>query len=187
MGSKSKIGKRRQVDFSSGVKMLSEMADAKQLEYTKQFTQNLASMRVRLEAYEDILIEKLGETETSLQERVMLRVEKNLGYEPVTTPVQKGSVVRIKIKEEVLGKESPETPMNHQYVCVGHNQIHECVDTLVLGAQIGETRDVTLPDPKDETIQRKITVFVSKIFKGEESQNETQAEPVQETPQAAQN
>lgn len=189
MGSKSKIGKRRQVDFSSGIKMLSELSDQKQLQYTKEFTTNLASIKVRMEALEDILIDKLGITEALIEDHIMLRVEKNFGYKEVDTEVKKGSIVRLKIKEEIVGKESPDTPMDNQYICVGHNQIHAAIDTLVIGAKAGDTRDVTLPDPKDAAVQRKLTVSVTKVFKGEEAKYETpeSVPETQETPQAAQN
>ena len=187
MGTKSKVKRPRQVDFASGMRMLSDMSDQKVLEYTKQFTSNLASFKVRMEALEDLLIEKLGETQDSFQERVMLRVEKNFGYEPVDTEVKKGSIVRLKIKEEELGKESNDTPMDNQYICVGHNQLDKTghIDTLVVGAKAGETRDITLPDPNNETVQRKLTVIISKVFKGEEAKYET-SEVVEEV-QKAQN
>lgn len=186
MGTKSKGGRGRQVDFTGAVKMLSEMADTKQLDYTKQFTTTLSAIKLRMETLEDLLIEKLNETQDSFNERVMLRVEKNYGYVTVDTPVKKGSMVRIKVKEEVLGKESPDAEMETQYICVGHNQLHSSIDTLIVGAVVGETRDIILPDPKNATVQRKLTVLVSKVFKGEESKYET-AETVQETPKAAQN
>ena len=187
MGSKSKNKRPRQVDFASGMRMLSDMSDQKVLQYTKEFTSNLASIKVRIEALEDLIIEKLGETQDSFQERVMLRVEKNFGYEPVDTEIKKGSIVRLKIKEEEVGKESDSNPMDNQYICVGHNQLDKTghIDDLVVGARAGETRNVTLPDPKDANIQRKITVLISKVFKGEEAKYETKTEEVTTEPKQA--
>lgn len=180
MGTKSK-GKARQVDFSGGMKMLSEMMDRKFIENTRHFTQSVSSLRVRLEAIEDLVMEKFGETEASLTERTLLRIEKMQGFEEVTTPVQKGSVIRIKLKEEVVGKESESTPLQDAFMAVGHNQINAAIDTLAIGAVAGQTLDVTLPDPDDSNIQRKITFTVMKVFKGDET-NETQVVQEEQAP-----
>lgn len=180
MGSKSKGKKRRDVDFSSGIRILSDMMDQKQLEYTKNFTSTLGSMKLRVQVLEELLKEKFGETEESLQERTFLKIESEQGFQQVDTEVVKGSVLRVKVKEEEVGKESPTNPMQDAYMCVGHNQINAAVDTLVIGAKPGETRDVTLPDPKNVEVQRKITITVLKIFKGEESVNETQENQAEE-------
>lgn len=175
MGTKSK-GKRRTVDFMGGMKMLSEMQDAKVLEYTKNFTQALSALKVRLDVAEDLLKEKLGETEESLNQRAMLVVEKSQGFVEVDNDVLKGSVIRIKAKEEAVGSESPTTQMQDAYIVVGKGQVHPSVDTLVVGAKLGETRDVIVDDPKDSTKKFRITVQVMKVFKGEESSSESQAE-----------
>lgn len=173
---KSKKQKPRQVDFSSGMRILSQSMDEKFLQNTQHFTKGLASMRVRLETLEDLLIEKLGETEASIQERVLLRIEKMQGFEPVDTPVKLGSVVRIKVKEEAVGSESPTNPMSDQFMAVGHNQINAALDELLIGATIGETRNVTLPDPNNVAVQRKITATVIRIFRGDEVSNESKSE-----------
>lgn len=175
MGSKSKKGTKRQMNFSDSLKYLSDLQDQKHLEYTKHFTQTLASLKVRIEAVEEVLIEKLGETDETLKNRLLTRVERAQGFQEVTTPVQKGSIIRVKVKEEVIGSESDSTPMQDAFMCVGHNQINANLDALLLGALTGETRDITLPDPSSVAIQRKLTATVVKIFKGEESLNEAQA------------
>lgn len=176
MGSKSKGTKRRSVDFSSGMKMLSEMMDTKFMQNSKHFTQGLSTMKVRLEALEDILMEKFGETEASMSERVLLRIEKMQGFQQVDTPVQKGSVIRIKVKEEAVGSESPTSALQDAFMAVGHNQINAALDELLVGAVTGETREVTLPDPENASLQRKITATVVRIFKGDEAANETKTE-----------
>lgn len=183
MGSKSKKGGKRQVDFSSGIKILSEMMDEKFLQNSQHFTKGLSTMKVRLEALEDLLMEKFGETEASLQERIFTRIEKMQGFQAVETPVQKGSVIRIKVKEEVIGSESPTNPMTDAFMAVGHNQINAALDTLLVGAIVGETRDVTLPDPNNVAIQRKLTATIIRIFKGDEVANEPKPEtaPVENT------
>lgn len=173
-------GKPRQMNFSDSLKYLSDMMDQKQVEYSKHFAQALSSMRVRLEALEDVIMEKNGETEASLNERVLLRVAKMQGFQEVDTPVQKGSVVRLKIKEEVIGSESPTTPMQDAFMAVGHNQINAAIDEKIIGATVGQTLDITLPDPQNAAVQRKITFIVMKVFKGDEVKDETQ---VQATPE----
>lgn len=183
MGSKSKKGQRRQVDFASGMRILSDSMDEKFLQNSQHFTKGLATMKVRLEALEDLLMEKLGETEASLQERTLTRVEKMQGFQQVNTPVQKGSVIRIKVKEEEVGKESPTTPMQDAFMAVGHNQIHAALDELLLGANAGETKEVIVPDSKNVAVQVKITATVIRVFKGDEVANESKSEtaPVENT------
>lgn len=182
MGSKSK-GKKRSIDFSSGLKMLSESMDQKFLTNTQHFTQALSSLRVRVEVLEDLLMEKFGETEDSLSERVLLRIEKMQGFVPVETPVEDGSIIRIKVKEELVGSESPDTPQENAFMIVGAKQINPSLDELLIGAVVGEIRNVTLPDPKDSTKSRKITATVCRVFKGNKV-NETPAQ--EEAPKAAQ-
>ena len=173
MGTQSKR-KPRQLNFSDAIKTLSEMMDQKFIQNTQHFTQSLASMRVRLEALEDVIMEKLGETEESLKERVLERVARMQGFQEVSTPVQKGSVVRLKIKEEEVGKETPTTPWQDAFMVVGHNQINTAIDTDIVGTKLGETKTLTLPDPENANVQRRITYFVAKVFQGDESSNETQ-------------
>jgi len=180
MGSKSKK-KKQQMNFSDAVKYLSDLQDQKHLEYTKHFTQTLSTMKVRLEALEDVVLEKLGETEDSIKERMMLRVEKMQGFNESTNDVLTGSVIRIKVKEEIVGQESPTNPMQDAYMVVGSNQINPAIDIAVLGAKLGETKELILDDPTNAEIKRKVTVTVLKIFKGEETKNETKTEAVQET------
>lgn len=184
MGSKSK-GKRQQMNFSDAVRYLSDLQDQKQLQYTKDFTQTLSTMKLRLEALEDILLEKLNETEDSLKERVFTRIEKNQGFVPVDTDIQMGSILRIQVKEEVVGQESPTNPMQDAFMVVGRNQVNPAVDTLVIGAKLGETRDVVLDDPTNAEIKRKLTVTILKVFRGEESINETKTNENQQIEQAA--
>jgi len=177
MGNKSKAGKRRTVDFASGMQILSQMMDEKFMQNSKHFTQGLSTMKIRLEVLEDLLMEKLGETEASIAERALLRIEKMQGFEVVNTPVKKGSVIRIRLKEEVVGNESPTAPMQDAFMAVGHNQINAALDELVIGATVGETRDITLPDPDNAAVQRKLTVILMRIFKGDETLNENQEAP----------
>jgi hypothetical protein len=186
MGSKSK-GKHRPVDFSSGIKMLSDMQDRKQLEYTNNFTTTLSALKTRMEALEQILIDKLGLTEEAINDQVLLKVERNYGFQEVENDVKKGSNILIKVKEEIVGKESDTTPMDNQYIQVGANQLTKGgeIDNLVIGAKKGETRTVVVPNPNN-TDQRKLTVTVVKVFKGNEAQYET-PEVVPEEPQAASN
>lgn len=175
MGTKSK-SKRRTVDFSSGMKIISEMADQKVVEYTKHFTQALSAMKVRLDVTEDLLKEKLGETEESLNQRAMLLVERTQGFVEVDNDVLSGSIIRIKAKEEEVGKESTTTRLEDAYIVVGRGQVHPAVDTLVLGAKVGETRYIIVPDNQDPSKQVRITIQVMKVFKGEESNSEAQTE-----------
>lgn len=185
MGTKSK-GKRRSVDFSGGMKMLSEMSDQKVLEYTKNFTGALSALKVRLDVVEDLLKEKFGETEQSLNERAMLVVEKNQGFVESDNDVLQGSVLRLKAKEEIVGQETPTTRWEDAYIVVGRGQVHPSVDALVIGAKLGETRDVIVDDPKDSTKKYRLTIQVMKIFKGEEATSEAQAEQTTQNQAAAQ-
>ena len=177
MGTKSK-GKRRSVDFSGGMKMLSESMDQKLLQNTHHFTQALSALKVRLDVAEDLLKDKLGETDESLNQRAMLVVEKSQGFVEIDSDVLLGSVIRIKVKEEVVGSESPTTHMEDAYIVVGKGQVHSSVDTLVIGAKLGETRDVIVDDPKDSTKKYRITVQVMKVFKGQETNSEAQEEQI---------
>jgi len=167
MGGKSKKGTRRQVNFADAVKNLSEAMDEKFLQNTKHFTQALASFKLRLEVLEDLLMEKLDETEESFKNRLLTRVEKAQGFQEVTTEVVRGSVIRIKVKEEVVGQESPETPLTDSFMCVGHNQINSNIDVLVLGAKAGEIRTVDVPNPNKPEEMRKLTVVVVKVFQSQ--------------------
>ena len=167
MGGKSRLGARRQMNFSDAIKALSESMDSKFLDHTKYFTQALSSFKLRLEVLEDLLMEKLSETEESLKNRLLSRVEKQQGFQEVTTEVVKGSIIRIQVKEEVVGQESPETPLTDSFMCVGHNQINSNIDLLVLGAKAGETRTVDVPNPNKPEELRKITVVVCKVFQSQ--------------------
>lgn len=190
MGSKSKQ-KHRTVDFGGAIRQLSDIMDQKFIQNTQHFTQSISSLRVRLEVLEDLLMEKLGETEASLTERVLLRIEKMQGFQLVDTPVQKGSVIRVKVKEEVVGQEQPNNPLQDAFMCVGHNQINAAIDTLVVGAVPGQTLEVVLPDPDNAELKRKITVTVIRVFKGEpneapvESQETSNVQATEETPKEA--
>jgi len=82
MGTQSK-SKKRQMNFSDALKALSENLDTKFLENTGQFTQLMSSFKLRLEVLEDLLMEKFQETEDSFKERLLLRVEKNQGFQEV--------------------------------------------------------------------------------------------------------
>jgi len=167
MGTQSKTEKR-QVNFKDAMKLLSDSMDEKFLQTSQHFTQLLSSFKLRLEVLEDLLMEKLGETEDSLKERLLLRVEKLQGFEEVDTEVKVGSIIRIKVKEEIVGQESPATPMQDSFMCVGHNQINSNIDVLVKGAKAGETREVTIPNPNQPEELRKLTVLVVRVFKGNE-------------------
>src|ERR1700675_3811103 len=109
--SKTKNKQPRQMDFSSAVqylmKITDERSDQKFLENSKQFTAPLASLRTRVEVLEDLMFEKLGETKASLSERVLTRIEKQQGFVQVDEPAKLGSIVRVKVKEEISGTESP--------------------------------------------------------------------------------
>lgn len=184
------------MNFADAVKYLSqvtdERADRKFLENSKQFTMPLASLRARLEVLEDLVMEKFGETEASLGERVLTRVEKQQGFQLVDEPAKLGSIVRIKIKEEKSGAESPNTPMEDAFAVVGQMQIHKEVDQLLIGMKAGDTRDALVSNPQDPAQQARITIFLARVFKGrEEPKNEevkTEAAPTPETtPQAPQN
>jgi hypothetical protein len=184
MGGKSRTGKRREVNFSDAVKLLSEQVDQKLMIGMQQSTQIMSSLKLRLEVLETLLTEKLGETEESLKERLILQVEKNQGFVETENPVRKGSIIRLKVKEEVVGKEVPNLPMQDSFMFVGHGQISPHVDELVIGMNVGETRDVVLPDPKDANVQRRITAMVVKVYRGEEV-NETPAPQAEPAPEAA--
>ena len=170
MGSDSKKHKR-QINFTSALKILGEQMDQKFLLNTQHFTQALSSLRVRLEALEDIIMLKLGVTEAELNEQSLLRIERMQNFQPITEEgamVKRGSVVRVKVKEELVGSESPTAPMQDAFMHVGTGQVNPALDDLIVGSLVGETRDVTLPDPKDSNIQRKLTITVVKLFKGDE-------------------
>ena len=167
MGGKSKLGTRRQVNFTDGIKLLSESMDQKFLDHTGKFTQLMSSFKLRLEVLEDLLIDKLGITEDVLKDRLLVRVEKNQGFQEVSTPVERNSIVRIKVKEEVVGQESSDNPLVDSFMVVGHNQINSNIDVLLIGALAGETREVTVPNPKNPEELRKLTVVVCKVFQGQ--------------------
>lgn len=185
MGTNSKQQKR-QINFKDAIQVLSEQMDQKLMITMQQSTQIMSSLKLRLEVLEDLLQEKFGETEESLKERLLLRVEKNQGFSETDNPVRKGSIVRIKLKEEVVGKEYPALPMQDSFMCVGHNQISPHIDELIIGQNVGETRDIVLPDPNDANIQRRLTVLVVKVYRGEEV-DEAPTPQTEPTPEAAQN
>lgn len=186
---KTKSNKPRQMDFASAVQYLTgitdQRSDQKFLENSKQFTAPLASLRTRVEVLEDLLMEKFGETEISLAERVLGRVEKQQGFQQVDEPAKLGSIVRIKVKEELVDKESPNNPMEDAFMVVGQNQIHSSVDELLLGASAGDTKSTSVPNPKDATQLIKVTVFLAKVFKGRETPNEEVKTETAATPEAA--
>ena len=166
MGTQSKR-KHRPVDFSGGLKMLSDSIDQKLMANMHHITTALSQAQVRIETLEDLLMEKLGETEASLKERVLLRVEKKQGFEEVTTPVVKGSVVRIKAKESDAKDTLAAVPYEDAFMVVGHNQIHADVDAAAIGMKAGESKDLILTQG-DKTSY--VTFMVAKVFRGEESQ-----------------
>lgn len=172
MAKTKKQPKARQMNFNDAVKYLmqitDERSDQKFLENSKQMTMPLASLKARVEVIEDLLMEKLGETEASLAERVLIRVEKGQGFVQVDEPAKLGSIVRIKIKEELSGTESPINPMTDAFMVVGKNQIHEAVDKMLIGAKAGDTNSELLPSPKDPNQLLRITVFLARVFKGQE-------------------
>lgn len=185
MGSKSK-GRSQVMNFSDAVRNLKitidERVDTKILEVSKQFTNPIASIRTRTEVLEDIIKEKFGETDESLGERVVDRIEKNQGFIEVKAPAKLTSIVRVRIKEEDVGKESPATLMQDAFMVVGEKQIHEEVDKLLLGMNAGETKDVVVADLQDATKSVRITVFLARVFKGrEEASNEKAPEAIETT------
>lgn len=195
MAKTKKESKPRPMNFADAVKYLSqitdERSDMKFLENSKQFTAPLASLRTRVEVLEDLLMEKFDETEASLAERVLLRIEKGHGFVQVDEPAKLGSIVRVKIKEELSGTESPANPLTDAFMVIGKNQIHKSVDKMLIGANVGETKTELLPNPKDPNQFLRITVFLARVFKGaevvqnEEVKSETPLAPASE-PQAAQ-
>lgn len=178
MGTKSK-GKHRPVDFSGGLKMLSESIDKKLMANMHHISNALSQTQMRIEALEDIILEKMGETEASLKERVLTRIEKKQGFEEVNTPVVKGSVVRIKAKEAETQDALASTPYEDAFMVVGHAQVHADIDANIIGMNIGESKDLTLTSG-DKTSY--VTFTVAKVFRGEESQKQ---EVAPEAPQAS--
>lgn len=194
--SKKNSNKPRQMDFAHAMRYLSQLvderSDTKFLENSKQITGPLTSLKMRVEVLEDLLMEKLGETEDSLAERVFIRAEKAQGLQQIDEPVKLGSVVSIKVKEELAGEESPNNVMSAALMVVGRNEIHPSIDTMLIGAKAGDTKSAVLPHPKEPTQSLKVTVFLARVFKGPEivkneeaKSNETPSAPSSE-PQAAQ-
>lgn len=183
----------RQMNFANAIqhilRITDERSDQKFLENSKQFTMPLASLKARIAALEELAMDKLGETPESLDERVLVSVERAQGFVQVDEPVKLGSIVRIKIKEERHGTESPANPMQDAFTVVGQMQIHKDVDQLLIGMKVGETRDILITNPKNDKEQIRITVFLSRVFKGKDlpANEATQETSAQASSEATQN
>jgi len=172
LGTSSKQ-KKRSVDFSSAIRMLSDMQDQKVINYTEKFTTTLSSLKIRLEALEDLVMSKLGISEDEMNESALVRVERQQEFKEVDTPVVAGSIVRVKVKEELEGNESDANKGQDSFMAVGHNQINAAIDVMILGASKGETRKCVLPDPSKPEVSRVITATVVKVFQGQEVANDS--------------
>ena len=179
---KKKNDNQRFMNFNNAVLNLKAnndyAIDQKFVQITQQFTTTLSAMQHKLTVLEDVLKNKglLGESE--LKEAGLVRLEKLQGFIVEDGPADIGNPLKVSLKEEEVGKEKADEPMTDAFMIVGNKDVHEAIDTLVVGAKAGETREVILDDPDNKDIKRKITVVVNKVYKKKatpNAQTQTQA------------
>lgn len=172
---KKKNDNQRFLNFNSAVLNLKANSDhaidQKMLQITQQFTTTLAAMQHKLAVLEDVLKDKGLLGETDLKEAGLVRLEKLQGFILDDGEAQAGSPLKVSLKEEEVGKEDPKAVFTDAFMIVGNKDVHEAIDTLVVGSKSGETREVVLDDPDNNAVKRRITVVVNKVYKKKATAN----------------
>ena len=116
--------------------------DAKVTEATMIVAQEarkaLSSMKMRLDALENLLLAKKEVTSTSLQEALWNVQETLFGIAPTDAPAELGCGVRLRVKEEKIGEETDAEPATESYVVLGQGEITPDVQNALLGAKAGK-------------------------------------------------
>lgn len=160
---------QRFMSFNSAVLQLKAnndfAIDQKMLQVTQQFTTTLSGMQHRIAVLEDVLKAKGGVTEKDIKDATLARLERLQNFILSDGPAEEGSPLKISVKEEEVGKESPAEEYTDSFMIVGKKNVHEAIDTLVRGATAGQKLETVLPDPENKEVLRRITVVVDKVYK----------------------
>jgi len=145
--------------------------DAKVTEATMIVAQEarkaLSSMKMRLDALENLLLAKKEVTSTSLQEALWNVQETLFGIAPTDAPAELGCGVRLRVKEEKIGEETDAEPATESYVVLGQGEITPDVQNALLGAKAGEIKTFEADDQNatgDVKPRYKITLKVDRVY-----------------------
>ena len=138
----------------------------------------LSSMKMRLDALESVLIKKNLLTSEDLKLALWETQETLFGLTVFDGVAANGNGLRIRVKEEEVGKETDAEPNTESYVILGTNEVSKEIDEVLQGAKAGDTKTLTMEDtrtePKEGETRPKylITIKVDRVYtKKEDAKN----------------
>lgn len=128
----------------------------------------LSSMKMRLDALENFVVKKGLATDADLKEALWNVQETLFGLTTHEGTAGVGNGLRLRVKEEEIGKETDALPAQESYVVLGDGQLPKNIEDTILGISAGETRSLEVDAPATDTqpaAKYKITLTADRVYK----------------------
>lgn len=143
----------------------------------------LSSMKMRLDALENLFLQGKAVTRDTLKEALWEVQETLFGLTLHDGGAGTGNGIRLRVKEEEIGKETDAEPVTESYAVLGQQEFPKAIEAALLGAKAGETKYAEMDDDKtplkegEVAKKYKITLVIDRVYKTKETVDPMQGFP----------